>query len=61
MCQHAVEFHGGSGAMLEVGIEKSLRDARINRHADGATDVSHFQVVKAPFPTTAGTSAAVGG
>ena len=61
VCQHAVELHGGYGAMLEVGIEKFLRDALINLHSDGTTDVSHFKVVKALFPTTAGTYAAEGG
>ncbi len=61
VCQHAVELHGGYGAMLEVGIEKSLRDALINLHSDGTTDVSHFKIVKALFPTTAGTYAGEGG
>ena len=54
VCQHAMELHGGYGAMLEVGIEKYMRDALINLHSDGTTDVSNFKIVKAMFPTTAG-------
>ena len=54
VCQHAMECHGGYGAMLEVGIEKFMRDALINLHSDGTTDVSNFKIVKALFPTTAG-------
>jgi alkylation response protein AidB-like acyl-CoA dehydrogenase len=49
-----MELHGGYGAMLEVGIEKYLRDALINLHSDGTTDVSNFKIVRAMFPTTAG-------
>ncbi len=54
VCQHAMECHGGYGAMLEVGVEKFMRDALINLHSDGTTDVSNFKIVKALFPTTAG-------
>lgn len=54
VCQHAMELHGGYGAMLEVGIEKYMRDALINLHSDGTTDVSNFKIVKAMFPDTAG-------
>ena len=54
VCQHAMELHGGYGAMLEVGIEKFMRDALINLHSDGTSDVSNFKIVKAMFPTTAG-------
>ena len=57
VCQHAMELHGGYGAMLEVGIEKFMRDALINLHSDGTTDVSNFKIVKAMFPATAGTYA----
>jgi len=57
VCQHAMELHGGYGAMLEVGIEKFMRDALINLHSDGTSDVSNFKIVKAMFPTTAGTYA----
>lgn len=57
VCQHAMELHGGYGAMLEVGIEKYLRDALINLHSDGTTDVSNFKIVRAMFPDTAGTYA----
>jgi alkylation response protein AidB-like acyl-CoA dehydrogenase len=54
VCQHAMELHGGYGAMLEVGIEKFMRDALINLHSDGTTDVSNFKIVRAMFPETAG-------
>jgi hypothetical protein len=52
-----MELHGGYGAMLEVGIEKYMRDALINLHSDGTTDVSNFKIVRAMFPDTAGTYA----
>jgi len=58
VCQNAMELHGGYGAMLEVGIEKFMRDALINLHSDGTTDVSNFKIVKAMFPATAGSYAA---
>jgi len=54
VCQHAMELHGGYGAMLEVGIEKYMRDALINLHSDGTTDVSNFKIVRAMFPESAG-------
>ncbi len=54
VCQNAMELHGGYGAMLEVGIEKYMRDALINLHSDGTTDVSNFKIVRAMFPQTAG-------
>ncbi len=54
VCRHAMELHGGYGAMLEVGIEKYMRDALINLHSDGTTDVSNFKIVKAMFPATSG-------
>lgn len=54
VCKHAMELHGGYGAMLEVGIEKYMRDALINLHSDGTTDVSNFKIVRAMFPETAG-------
>jgi len=57
VCQHAVELHGGYGAMLEVGIEKYLRDAAVYLHMDATTDVSNFKIAKTLFPATAGTYA----
>ncbi|HUX04130.1 MAG TPA: acyl-CoA dehydrogenase family protein [Acidimicrobiales bacterium] len=54
VCEHAMELHGGYGAMLEVGIEKYMRDALINLHSDGTTDVSNFKIVRSMFPETAG-------
>jgi len=54
VCQNAMELHGGYGAMLEVGIEKYMRDALINLHSDGTTDVSNFKIVRALFPDSAG-------
>jgi alkylation response protein AidB-like acyl-CoA dehydrogenase len=57
VCQHAVELHGGYGAMLEVGIEKYFRDAAVYLHMDATVDVSNFKIAKALFPSTAGTYA----
>ena len=57
VCQHAVELHGGYGAMLEVGVEKYLRDATVYLHMDATVDVSNFKIAKALFPDTAGTYA----
>jgi alkylation response protein AidB-like acyl-CoA dehydrogenase len=54
VCQHAVELHGGYGAMIEVGIEKYYRDALVCLHSDGTTDVSNFKIVRSMFPATAG-------
>jgi alkylation response protein AidB-like acyl-CoA dehydrogenase len=54
VCQHAVELHGGYGAMLEVGIEKYFRDATVYLHMDATVDVSNFKIAKALFPDTAG-------
>jgi acyl-CoA dehydrogenase len=57
VCQHAVELHGGYGAMLEVGVEKYFRDAAVYLHMDATVDVSNFKIAKALFPDTAGTYA----
>jgi alkylation response protein AidB-like acyl-CoA dehydrogenase len=57
VCQHAMELHGGNGAMLEFGIEKLFRDASIFLHMDSTVDITHFKIVKALFPHTAGTYA----
>ena len=57
VCQHAVELHGGYGAMLEVGVEKYVRDAAVYLHMDATVDVSNFKIAKALFPDTAGTYA----
>ena len=54
VCQHAMELHGGNGAMLEVGIEKLFRDAAIFLHSDSTADISRFKIVKGLFPQTAG-------
>jgi len=35
----AVQIHGGAGYMREHGLERMLRDARINRIVEGATEV----------------------
>jgi len=58
VCQHALELHGGYGAMLEVGIEKYFRDAAVYLHMDATVDISNFKIAKALFPQTAGTYAA---
>lgn len=54
VCEQALELHGGYGAMIEVGVEKYLRDASVYLHMDGTVDVSNFKIVKTMFPTTAG-------
>lgn len=57
VCQHAVELHGGAGAMVEMGIEKYYRDAVVYLHMDATTDISSFKIAKELFPETAGTYA----
>ncbi len=57
VCQQALELHGGYGAMIEVGVEKYLRDAAVYLHMDGTVDVSNFKIVRAMFPDTAGSYA----
>ena len=54
VCQHALELHGGNGVMLDFGIEKLFRDAAVFLHMDATVDISHFKIVKAMFPDTAG-------
>ncbi len=61
VAKHAVELHGGSGMMLEQGIEKLFRDAAIFLHMDATVDISKFKIVKSMFPDTAGTYAGVEG
>jgi alkylation response protein AidB-like acyl-CoA dehydrogenase len=52
--QHAMELHGGNGAMLDFGIEKLFRDASIFLHMDATADISRLKIVKSMFPRTAG-------
>lgn len=52
--QHAMELHGGMGTMLDVGIDKLLRDATLFLHMDATTDISRFKIIKRLFPDTAG-------
>src|SRR3989440_4357842 len=54
VAQHAMELHGGNGAMLEFGVEKLFRDASIFLHMDATADISRFKIVKSMFPQTAG-------
>jgi alkylation response protein AidB-like acyl-CoA dehydrogenase len=54
VAQHAVELHGGNGAMLGFGVEKLFRDAAIFLHMDATVDISRFKIVKSMFPDTAG-------
>jgi alkylation response protein AidB-like acyl-CoA dehydrogenase len=54
VAQHAVELHGGSGVMLDVGIEKLFRDAAIFLHMDATVDISRLKIIKSMFPRTAG-------
>jgi acyl-CoA dehydrogenase len=60
VAQHALELHGGNGAMLDFGIEKLYRDAAIFLHMDATTDISRFKITKALFPATAGAYAGEG-
>ncbi|MGH9083146.1 MAG: acyl-CoA dehydrogenase family protein, partial [Acidimicrobiales bacterium] len=57
VCTHAMELHGGYGAMIEIGIEKYFRDASVYLHMDATTDISNFRIVRSLFPATAGTYA----
>jgi alkylation response protein AidB-like acyl-CoA dehydrogenase len=57
VCRDAVELHGGAGAMLEVGVQKHLRDAAVYLHMDATSDITSFRLVKALFPERAGTYA----
>ena len=54
VAQHAMELHGGNGAMLDFGVEKLFRDASIFLHMDATADISRLKIVKAMFPRTAG-------
>ena len=54
IAQHAMELHGGNGAMLDFGIEKLFRDASIFLHMDATADISRLKIVKSLFPLTAG-------
>lgn len=57
LCKKAFELHAGSGVMIEVGIEKHLRDAAIFLHMDGTQDLHRFKIIRTMFPDTAGTYA----
>jgi alkylation response protein AidB-like acyl-CoA dehydrogenase len=57
VCKSAMELHGGSGVMIEVGMEKHFRDAAVFLHMDGTQDIHRFKIVRAMFPDTAGTYA----
>ncbi len=54
VCRHAVELHGGAGAMVEAGIEKYLRDAVVYLHMDATVDISCFKIAKELFGEAAG-------
>ena len=54
VAQHAMELHGGNGAMLDFGVEKLFRDASIFLHMDATADISRLKIVKALYPQTAG-------
>lgn len=57
VCKQAMELHGGSGVMVEVGMEKHFRDAAVFLHMDGTQDIHRFKIIRAMFPGTAGTYA----
>jgi alkylation response protein AidB-like acyl-CoA dehydrogenase len=54
VAQHAMELHGGNGAMLDFGVEKLFRDASIFLHMDATADISRFKIVKSMFPAHRG-------
>src|SRR5262245_6141084 len=54
VAQHAMELHGGNGAMLDFGVEKLFRDASIFLHMDATADISRFKIVKSMYPRSAG-------
>ena len=59
VCKTAMELHGGSGVMIEVGIEKHFRDAAVFLHMDGTQDIHRFKIIRSMFPDTAGTYAGI--
>ena len=54
VCKDAMELQGGSGVMVEVGMERHFRDAAIYLHMDGTQDVHRFKIMRNMFPETAG-------
>jgi alkylation response protein AidB-like acyl-CoA dehydrogenase len=54
MAHAAMELFGGSGVMVDAGVEKYLRDSTIFGHTEGTADMQRFKIVKAMFPDTAG-------
>jgi alkylation response protein AidB-like acyl-CoA dehydrogenase len=54
VCKNAMELQGGSGVMVEVGMERHFRDAAIYLHMDGTQDVHRFKIMRTMFPETAG-------
>jgi len=54
VCKAAVELHGGSGVMREVGVEKHLRDATVALHTEGTIDMHLFKIINSMFPDTVG-------
>jgi alkylation response protein AidB-like acyl-CoA dehydrogenase len=54
VCRQPMELHGGTGVMLEAGIEKHFRDAAVFLHMDGTQDIHRFKIVRSMFPDTAG-------
>jgi alkylation response protein AidB-like acyl-CoA dehydrogenase len=60
VCKQAMELHGGNGAMIEMGIEKYLRDASVFLHMDATVDISCFKIIRELFPETAGAYAGAG-
>ena len=49
-----MELHGGSGVMVEVGMERHFRDAAVYLHMDGTQDIHRFKIIRTMFPETAG-------
>ena len=46
VCKHAVELHGGNGTMLDFGIEKLYRDAKIGRIYEGTANMQRVTIAK---------------
>ena len=54
VAKKALEIHAGNGVMIEVGIEKHLRDAAVFLHMDGTQDIHRFKMIRSMFPETTG-------
>jgi alkylation response protein AidB-like acyl-CoA dehydrogenase len=58
ICKDALEMHGGSGVMRELGVDKFFRDSIVALHTEGTTDIHRFKIINTMFPDTIGAYAA---